>query len=102
MSVLVITVIYQIPHATHQFALKIMKLNIWHIQLPILHIDLGVAQTFSDAAWMNIVIWHIDFTFAYGISLQMAGTPCNTDEFNMEIFIALCIISWVQKSMVFS
>ena len=58
-----------------------------------MHIDLGIAQTFSDAALMNIDIWHIDFNFAHGISLQMAGTPYNTDKFNMEIFIALCIIS---------
>ena len=34
--------------------------------------DLGIAQTFSDATWMNIDIWHIEFTFAHGIILQMA------------------------------
>ena len=34
--------------------------------------DLGIAQTFSDAIWMNIDIWHIEFTFAHGIILQMA------------------------------
>ena len=34
--------------------------------------DLGIAQTFLDATWMNIDIWHIEFTFAHGIILQMA------------------------------
>ena len=34
--------------------------------------DLGMAQMFSDATWMNIDIWHIEFTFAHGIILLMA------------------------------
>ena len=34
--------------------------------------DLRIAQTFSDARWRNIDIWHIEFTFAHGVILQMA------------------------------
>ena len=34
--------------------------------------DLGIAQTFSDATWMNIDILHIEFTFAHEIIIQIA------------------------------
>ena len=49
-----------------------MKLSIWHIHWPILQMDLGIAQTFLDATWMNIDIWHKELTFGNGIILQMA------------------------------
>ena len=35
--------------------------------------DLGIAQTFSDATWMNIDIWHIEFTCPWNNITD--GTP---------------------------
>ena len=42
--------------------ITLMKISMWHIKLP-LFLD---AQRFLDAAWMNVNIWHKEFTFSHG------------------------------------
>ena len=47
--------------------------------------DLGIAQTFLDATWMKIDIWHKELTFGNGIILQMA--------FHTMMYICLSVFS---------
>ena len=83
---------YCISHISLHIAL--MKVSIWHIQLPILWMDLGIAQTFSAATWMNIDIWHIEFTFAHGIILQMALHTMDLIKKNRLVVQSLLLKNW--------